>query len=392
MFRITFYHLMRNKRATMLMVLALGITFYFPLLSNALSRVLYTQMMQRAEQTPLIVVAKGSRFVAVLNTIYFQSETLDPIPMRVYNDLRRRDNVQAIPIYNMFRARVPMDNAFESIPIVATTHDYLRFRGLKPKEGSIFFYPGDIVIGYDLARQSGLQVGDTILSEISSLINLNAIYPLSLKITGILDRTGTEDDGMIFSDLRSGWIMSGHFHGHGTPLELGEDYILTAEENVATMRQNVITYTEVTEENIRSFHFHGDQEELPLTAIIVIPQDERAMTITAGRINAQGRYSAYRPNKVMEEFFGVVFAVNRIFNSYFVLVMSAVVCFISIIILLSSRLRKDEFKTIQTLGGSRFVVWKLYFCEYSILLVSSLLLAALLTWQTLSIVKNMLIL
>lgn len=390
MFKMTFYHLMRNKRTTILMILALSITFYFPLLSNALSRILYTQMMRRAEETPLIVVAKGSRFVAVLNTIYFQSETPDPLPMRVYNELRRRDNLQAIPIYNMFRARVPMHNAFESIPIVATTHDYLRFRGLQPKEGSLFFYPGDIVIGYELARQSGLQVGDTILSEISSLINLNAIYPLVLKITGILEKTGTEDDGMIFSDLRSGWIMSGHFHGHGTPLELGDNYILRAEENVATMRQNVITYTEVTEENIRSFHFHGDQEELPLTAVIVIPRDERSLVITAGRINAQGRYSAYRPSIVMEEFFGIVFAVNRIFNSYFVLVMSAVVCFISIIILLSSRLRKDEFNTIKTLGGSRFVVWKLYGCEYSMLLVSALLLAALLTWQTLAIVKNML--
>ena len=389
MFKMTFYHLIRNKRTTILMILALSITFYFPLLSNALSRVLYTQMMQRAEETPLIVAAKGSRFVAVLNTIYFQSETLDPLPMRAYNDLRQHDNVQAIPIYNMFRARVPMHDTFTSIPIVATTHDYLHFRNLRIHKGSLFFYPGEIVIGYDVAKQSGLTVGDTILSEISSLINLSTIYPLSLKITGILEKTDTEDDGMIFSDLRSGWIMSGHFHGHGTPLELGDDYILNAEENIATMRQNVITYTEVTEENIRSFHFHGDQAELPLTAVIVIPRDERSLVITAGRINAQGHYSAHRPNKVMEEFFGIVFAVNRIFNSYFALIMSAVVCFISIIMLLSARLRKSEFSTIRTLGGSRFVVCKLYICEYSILLAVSLLLAALLTWQTLSVIINM---
>ncbi len=388
MFKLTFYRLFRNKRTTILMILALAITFYFPLLSNTLSRVLYNRMMQRAEETPLIVVARGSRFVAVLNTIYFQSETLDPIPMRVYNDLRRRANVRAIPINNVYRARVPMHDTFESIPIVATTHDYLHFREISLKEGSLFFLPGEIVIGYELARQSGLKVGDTIISEISSLINLNAIYPLSLQVTGILERTGTEDDDMIFSDLRSSWIMSGHFHGHGTPLELGEDYILAAEENIATMRQNVITYTEVTEDNIRSFHFHGDQEKLPLTAIIVIPQDERSLVITAGRINAQGDYRAHRPNKVMEEFFGIVFAVNRIFNSYFVLVMTAVLCFISIIVLLSARLRKDEFNTIRTLGGSRFVIWKLYLYEYSILLTLSLLFAALLTWQTLAIIQN----
>ncbi len=389
MFKMTFYYLIRNKRTTILMILALSITFYFPLLSNALSRVLYTQMMQRAEETPLIVAAQGSRFIAVLNTIYFQSETLDPLPMRVYHELQERDNVEAIPIYNMFRASVPMQNTFTSIPIIATTHDYLHFRGLSIKEGSLFIYPGEIVLGHALAQTSGLEVGDTILSEISSLINLNTIYPLSLKITGILQKSGTVDDDMIFSDLRSGWIMSGHFHGHGTPLELGDDYILSTEKDRAVMRQNVITYTEVTQENIASFHFHGDQQELPLTAVIVIPRDERSLVITAGRINAQGHYRAHRPNTVMQEFFGIVFAVNRIFNSYFALIMSAVVCFIAIIVLLSTRLRKEEFKTIKTLGGSRFMVIKLYACEYSILLAISLLLAALLSWRTLAVVINM---
>jgi putative ABC transport system permease protein len=391
MFRITFYHLFRNKRTTILMVLALTVTFYFPLLSNALSRVLYRQMMLRAEETPLIVVAKGSRFLSVLNTIYLQSETLDPLPMRVFHDLQRNRNLMAIPIYNVFTAKVQFDNTFQSVPIVATNHDYLHFRGLRPREGAFFFFPGEVVIGHKLARQAGLRVGDTFLSEVSNLINLNAVYPLSLKVTGILQKTGTEDDGMIFSDLKSGWIMAGHFHGHGSPAELGADYILSEDANVTVMRRNVITYTEVTEENLRSFHFHGNPDDLPLTAIIVIPNDERTAVITAGRINAQGQFSAYRPDIVMEEFFGIVFAINKIFNTYFLLVMSAVACFITIIILLSVRLRRDEFCTIKTLGGSRFVVYKLLMCEYGILLVSSLLVAALLTWQTLVLLRHMFI-
>lgn len=389
MFKITYYYLLRNKCTTILMVLALTITFYFPLLSNTLSRVLYAQMMQRAEATPLIVAAQGSRFITVLNTIYFRTETLDPIPIGIYHEMREQNNIQAIPIYNMFQAKVPIQGNFESIPIIATTHDYLRFRGLETKTGSTFLFPGEIVIGHDLAKQANLQVGDTLLSEISSLINLNTQFPLSLEVVGILEPTGTEDDHMIFSDLKTGWIMAGYFHGHESPQDLGDDYILSEEPDVTQMRQNVITYTEVNQDNLASFHFHGDPDELPLTAVIVIPQDERAKVITAGRYNAQDRYGAYRPNTVMQEFFGIVFAVNRIFNSYFILVMTAVVCFISIIVLFSARLRKDEFQTIKTLGGSRFMVMKLYLCEYSILLLSALLLAGLLTWQTLSIFKNL---
>lgn len=388
MFKITFYHLMRNKWVTLLMLLALSITFYFPILSNALSSLLNRHMMSRAEQTPLIVVAKGSRFQSVLNTIYFRTETLETISKKVYDKLSTRKNIEVIPIYNVFRAKVSIADEFESIPIIATTQDYLNFRGLETRTGDVFLFPGEIVIGHKLAQQTGLQVGDTVLSEISSLINLNAIYPLRMKITGILKETGTEDDGMIFSDLKSGWIMAGLFHGHGTPLELGKDYILNTNDQVTVMKKNVITYTEITDDNLNSFHFHGDYGELPLTSLIVVPKDERAAVITAGRINAQGKQSAYRPVAVMEEFFDLIFAINKIFNSYFVLVMSAVSCFIAIIILLSSRLRRDEFKTIQTLGGSRYVVFKLYFCEYSILLITSLLVALLCAAQTISILKN----
>jgi putative ABC transport system permease protein len=387
-FKITFYHLLRNKRVTFLMLLALSTTFYFPLLSNALSSILHKHMMSRAEQTPLIVVAKGSRFQSVLNTIYFRTETLETLPKKVYDDLQTRKNVKPIPIYNVFKAKVPIANDFLSIPIIATNQEYLKFRGLEVQDGRLFVFPGQVVIGHKLAEESGLKVGDTMLSEISNLINLNAIYPLKLRITGILKETGTEDDSMIFSALKSGWIMAGFFHGHGTALELGKDYILTENDEVTVMKKNVITYTEITGDNLGSFHFHGDASQLPLTSLIVIPKDEKTQVITAGRINAKGKYNAYRPQAVMEEFFGLIFAINKIFNSYFVLVMSAVSLFIAIIILLSARLRKDEFKTIQTLGGSRFVVFKLYLCEYSMLLITALIVAWLCAAQTISILKN----
>jgi len=154
------------------------------------------------------------------------------------------------------------------------------------------------------------------------------------------------------------------------------------------MKKNVISYTEITESNLNSFHFHGASEDLPLTSIIVLPNDEKAAVITAGRINAQGHYNAYRPAKVMEEFFGLVFAIHKIFNSYFILVMTAVSCFIAIAVLLSSRLRRDEFTTIQKLGGSRFVVLKLYLCEYGILLTLSLLLSISLAVSTIVLLKG----
>jgi putative ABC transport system permease protein len=388
MLRITLYHLLRNKRVTILLLLALTITFYFPVLSNALSSILHKQMMQRAEQTPLIITAKGSKFLSVLNTIYFHTEPLESFPYSVYEDLKEKSTLQAIPIYNAFRAKVNINDKFQSTPIVATTHDYLDFRGLQLATGEPFLFPGEVVIGHQLAKQAGLKVGDKLLSEISSILNLNTIYPLTFTITGILDETRSEDDGMIFSGLKSGWIMGGLFHGHQKPAALGDNYILSENQEVTVMKKNVIQYTEITPDNMESFHFHGKNRDLPLTSLIVIPADERTAVITAGRINSQGNYNAYRPNIVMEEFFGLIFAINKIFNSYFILIMGSVICFTALIILLSARLRKEEFETIQTLGGSRFVVFKLYLCEYTLLVTSSIICSCSLAYTTITLLKN----
>ena len=88
------------------------------------------------------------------------------------------------------------------------------------------------------------------------------------------------------------------------------------------------------------------------------------------------------------KFFSLVFAVNRIFNSYFVLVLVAVTCFFIIINILSIRLRREEFTTIKKLGGSRFFVFKLYACEYAVLLTSSLAFTVMLALIAISIIKS----
>ena len=41
-------------------------------------------------------------------------------------------------------------------------------------------------------------------------------------------------------------------------------------------------FTEITRDNIDSFHFHGAADKYPLTALLALPNDERAGTILRG--------------------------------------------------------------------------------------------------------------
>ena len=42
-------------------------------------------------------------------------------------------------------------------------------------------------------------------------------------------------------------------------------------------------YNEITEDNVASFHFHGDPATFPITSVIAVPNDAKASTVLQGR-------------------------------------------------------------------------------------------------------------
>ena len=72
--------------------------------------------------------------------------------------------------------------------------------------------------------------GDTIVSTPEQVFDLAGVYPLKMRITGILPQTGGPDDRAVFVDLKTAWIIEGIAHGHeeagatqGTVLEADGD-------------------------------------------------------------------------------------------------------------------------------------------------------------------------
>ena len=76
----------------------------------------------------------------------------------------------------------------------------------------------------------------------------------------------------VFVDLKTAWIIEGLGHGH-PDLAAPEAAagVLSREENRITANASVLQYNEITEDNIDSFHFHGDPSGFPITALIAVP-------------------------------------------------------------------------------------------------------------------------
>jgi putative ABC transport system permease protein len=235
-------------------------------------------------------------------------------------------------------------------------------------------------LGAIAAQKSGLKPGDSIISSPENLFDLAGIYPLKMKVAGILTKSHTSDDRAIFVDIKTAWIIQGLGHGH-TDVTKTKDtsVILKKTKGNVIANAKLKNYMEVTIDNRNSFHFHGDLSELPLSAVIAIPHNNKSETILRGRyLSAQATQQIIKPKDVIDGLLENIFRIKNVLDAIIMLVGTATILAIILIFALSLRLRQREIKTIFKLGCSRMTITKLLAAEiFLIILISGIACSAL---------------
>jgi len=383
---LTWRYMAFNKIKSAIMVVCLTITLFLPIAVHVMIRHYEDDLMARAESTPLIVGAKGNRYDLVLKSLYFTSENPEPITMAEVNAVSDSGRAKTIPLHISFTAR--------QHPIVGTSLDYFEFRGLDVVAGTLPLQLGDVVLGHDAARTLDLGVGDTILTDQTSLYDIGAVYPLKMHITGVLADAGSPDDHAVFVDIKTAWIIEGIGHGHIDLTKTSDDaVILSRKDGEVVGNAAMVEYTEITAANIASFHFHGGMDDFPVTSVIVLPDSAKSATVLKGRYSISPTEQMLVPLRVIEELMGIVFQVKRFFDANFALICLATVLFMGLVVMLSLRIRKREMETMFRIGCSRLTVVRLQVAELCIVLLISLalagILAGLLHWYAPQLVSVM---
>ena len=354
-----------NKLKTTILVACVSITLFLPLAVSLLIDRYSHELTLRAQTTPLVVGAKGNRFDLVLTTLYFRQGKLDSVAFREVEKIEESGLAVAIPIHAMFTAR--------NFPVIGTNLDYFEFRKLRIREGRLPGILGEAVLGSKIAEALNLSPGDTILSDQQSLYDIARTGPLKMHVVGVLAPSHSPDDFAVFVDVRTAWVIEGRGHGHMDVVEQSDPrYVLKRTRSDVAATAAVPEYTEVTPENVDSFHFHGDLLEFPLTSIIVLPKDLKSSTILKARYNASLTSQILTPAEVVEELMGIVFKVKRFFDANFAVIALSTVLFFILVILLSLRIRAKERDTMHKIGCSRTIVFWLQACELLIVFVMSL--------------------
>ena len=332
------------------------------------------QLLSRAETTPLVVGAKGSSLDLVMNSLYFGDTVPETISMAALDRVADTDLALPIPLYVRFKAR--------GFPIVGTNLDYFEFRRLKIAEGRYFALLGECVLGARAAQELGLGPGDSLLSSPETLFDLAGVYPLKMRVAGVLASTHSADDLAVFVDLKTAWVIQGLVHGHADLAKVTDPtLVMGRSDGNVTATPKLVQYTEITPENVDSFHFHGDPAEYPITAVIALPHDERSGALLRGRYVPAGAEPETQqilvPGTVIEGLLANIFRIRNVLDAVILVVGIATVLALILVFALSLRLRQREIRTIFKLGCSRSTIARLLGAEIVLILGAAALLTGL---------------
>jgi putative ABC transport system permease protein len=371
--RHTLFLASRSLRASparaLVLTIALWLAAVLPLgLGLALDRV-GRSLMARAISSPVVVGQPGDSADLVLAALYFHGQVRTPLPWGARKSLVAAGYGPVLPIYARHSAG--------GTPVVGTLLEYFDARGLELEEGRRFATLGELVAGANVAKALDLVPGDTVQSDPQNLYDVAGAWPLTLRVVGVLAPTGTPDDGALFADVHTTWALDGSIHGHeAVPGTADADPNADQNDAAETVQAPAALFLagEVNDANRGTFHLHGDLDELPLSALLIVPRDPRSHDQLLGDLAMRDDLAAVRPSQVVGALLAVVVEARRSLNLVFLLAGLSTLALAALVIDLGVRSRQAELALMVRLGASAATVRSVVAAEALLLLLAAALL------------------
>ncbi len=359
---------------TLLLIAAISLVLFVPAGLHVVVENGARMLTSRAEATPLLVGAKGSAVDLTLSALYFREPNLESLEFGEVESCNSTGMAMAIPLHLRYSAGEQR--------IVGTSLDYTDFRNLTIARGRWFGLLGECVLGYDAAKALRVDIGEYIFSSSGSAFDVAGAFPLKMPVVGILEKSGTPDDSAVFTDVKTTWIISGLAHGHDdvTLAGDGSQTVLKREGGTVTASAALLSYTEITPENVASFHFHGDPDSFPIDAFIAVPNDRKSGVILRGRYGERiGDVQMLLPEKVIGEVMKTMFSVRDYVVLGSLAVGASTFIIVALVFALSIRLRGREIETVRRIGGSSQRLRGVLISEIIIVIATGVMVAGVMT-------------
>ena len=153
----------------------------------------------------LVVGAKGSPMQIMLAGVFHLDAPTGNIPLATLELLKKQPLVaQAVPL--------SLGDSFRGYRIAGTTPDYLDLYGAKLGQGALWAKPMQAVLGAEVARTSGLKVGDRFAGSHGLAEGGGAHGDHQFEVVGVLAESGSVLDRLVLTDLASVWEVHEAHH------------------------------------------------------------------------------------------------------------------------------------------------------------------------------------
>lgn len=153
----------------------------------------------------LVVGAKGSPMQLMLAGVFHLDAPTGNIPLSTLALLKQQPLVaQAVPL--------SLGDSFRGFRIVGTTAEYLGLYGAHLSQGALWTRTMQAVLGAEVARSSGLKVGDRFAGSHGLADGGGAHGERQFEVVGVLAESGSVLDRLVLTDLASVWEVHAEHH------------------------------------------------------------------------------------------------------------------------------------------------------------------------------------
>ncbi|HMQ70441.1 MAG TPA: ABC transporter permease [Ignavibacteria bacterium] len=297
---------------------------------------------QTATGYEIIVGPKGSPLQLTLSTVYQIGNPIQNMPLSTYELLKNDKRVKlAIPYVlgdNFKNFRI-----VGTVPEIFTEFEYKKGLNYKFSEGTIFSQDLEAVIGSETSDRTGLKTGDYFMGShgIESYEGSESHDEYKFKVAGVLEKTYTPVDRVIFVPMNAVWKI----HSHEADLRKAE--------------------------TDSSVHIHKDEisddYEKTITAVLLKLKSPVYFDLLRRQIN-DNKYEGINAQAILPVFeikqlFDIIGNINSILMiiSYLVIFTGAISIFVSIYNSINER--KREIAILRSLGAKRSYIFRTIILE-----------------------------
>ena len=343
MLKFALKNMLVRRARLVLVTLSIVLSASVALLAFNISQQVNEGIITTAGYYDMIVGPAGSSTQLAMNTMFFTDEPLGTISYEYVEEIQRSGLTNKVVPFTM-------GDSYNGARIVGTTADYLEDKKLKT--GEMYDAPFEAVVGSAVAERYSLTLGQHLVTSHGLTGTGHAHEGNPLTVVGILAKTGTAYDNVIFTPCETVWQVHDH--------------------------------TGETEHTVEEHdHHHGD-----VCAILVKSKSFNDYYKLMEVYGGNGALLCINPSTVLREVLEQVDLSTQIVYILCAIILLMNIVVISVITLLNMYDAQKEISLMRLIGISMKKIGQLYLIQNGVIGLVSTVLALLLSHACLGLMSS----